>query len=188
MARPKRVGLSLKLTNAIHGLKKPFLAFSQQFGILAESRAELAPRFMRVHGSYLQEGGGSFVDFVRLLDPSVPADRTAYRAHKGYQAADYLRRLVSRRDVTGNRAKPVRSNLNAMARLIATIQPLVVDQAAFWGGISTEFGLSVRQTTRLKQVVSASQPLIKITAKPQRNVKVIHVAPEAAAPPRRAVA
>jgi hypothetical protein len=184
--------ISKKTKKGIDALKKPFMAFSTAFGALAISRAELAPKFMKVYGAYLQETGGSYVDFVRMVDPSVPADRAAYREHKSYKAAEYLRRLVARRDVKGNRQKPVRSNLAAMARLIATIQPLVADVEAFWKGLSAEFGLTARQTGRLRQVVGASQPLLKINVARPSPVRVIHVTPEqmteAAQSSRRAAA
>ena len=159
----------------LDGVRKPFTAFANNFASLAVSRAELAPRFIKAFGAYQKDTGGTFVSFVALLDPSVPVnDRDSYRAHKAYQAATYLRRLSGRTDVGANRARPMRSNLTNLARAIATIQLWVSDVEAFWKGIGAEFGLKPRQLTKLRQVVSASKPLVDIKAKPQ-PVKFIHV-------------
>lgn len=177
------VELSKSVAKQIEALRAPFKAYAAQYGKLAATRAELAPRFMQAFGAWMQEVGGSFVEFCRLVDPGIPQDRTAYRTHQSYQAADYLRRLVSRRDTGERRTQPVRSNLTATARLLATILPLVRDTDALWEGIAVELGLKPRQITRLKEVTSAVKPLIDLSGiRPLRDVKIIHVEQPAAAP------
>lgn len=182
----KTATLSAGTRKMIADIKRPFMAYVNQFAGLAETRAQLAPKFMKIFGKYTSEIGGNFVDFVRVLDPNTPNDRAEYRIFKSYTAADYLRRLAGRRDTGTNRAKPVRSNLAIMARLLATIQPLVSDGEAFWKGIAGEFGLTARQVTKLRQVVSSAQPIIRITVPHPVPARIVHVTPEGEASPRAA--
>lgn len=169
------VQITAALKKEIDGLRKPFASFVAAFGALSVTREELAPKLIKAYGSYLAQVGGTFVDFVRVLDSSVPADRTAYRVHKAYMAADYLRRLVSRRDTGGRAVKPVRSNLNMLARLLATLVPLVKDSEGLWSGLATELSLKPRQVSRLRAVVASVQPLIELKLKPIQSATVIHM-------------
>src|SRR5688572_24145650 len=86
--------LSKKAKTAIANIKKPFTAFAQAHASFTMSRAELAPKFMHAYTTWQGETHGTFIGFVRLLNPKVPADREGYRNHAVYQAADYLRRLT----------------------------------------------------------------------------------------------
>lgn len=167
--------MTAALRKEIDGLRKPFAGFASDFAKLSETRGELAPKFWKVFGNYTAQVGGSFVDFVRVLDPTVPSDRAAYRAHRAYQAADYLRRLVSRRDTGGRATRPVRSNVTIMARLLATLIPLVKDQESLWQGLGAELGLRPRQLTRLRNEVATVRPIVEINAKPVETLKVIHM-------------
>lgn len=170
------MAISAKVTTAINGLRKPFMSYAAKFGELTEARKDFAPKLMKVFGAWMQDTGSNrFVQFVRLLDPTIPMDREGYRAHHSYMAADYLRRASGRKDTGTNRAKPVRSNLAIMARLLATIQPLSLDPAALWEGVKREFALTDRQVTKLQQVVAASQPLIRIPNVKPFRVKIVHV-------------
>lgn len=160
----------------IDALKRPFTAFRTRFAALSQDRATLAPQFMRVYGAYLRSAGGTFVSFVRLLDPTVPAERSAYRANPSYQAADYLRRLVSRRDAAGtNRTPATRSNLTALARLLATIVPLVRDPQVIWRAVETEFQFSARQVGRLRQVTNETRPLLTLQNARPSIARPIHI-------------
>lgn len=160
----------------VEGLRKPFMAFVEQFTAITAARAELAPKFMRIYGAYMQATGETFVAFVRVLDPNVPAERAAYRGHPTYAAADYLRRLVARsQTASGKRRTPAtRSNLLALARTLATIVPLVKDPDIIWRAVETEFGFTARQVGRLRQVVSETKPLLAIHAK-ATTAEPIHI-------------
>lgn len=175
------VEMSAALKRQIEALRKPFHAFAHDFGKLAETRAELAPKFMSAYGTYLQQTGGSFVDFCRLIDPSIPAERSAYRAHKSYQAADYLRRLVARRDVGARRTRPVRSNVTVLARALGSLLPLVKDQDQFWSGVAAEFGLTQRQVGRLRTVTGEVKPLLDLRGVKPTQTRIVHVPTEAEA-------
>lgn len=54
---------------------------------------ELAARLMTAFNEYHRLTHGSFVDFVKLLDPSLPYEPQQYRKHRTFQACDYLRRV-----------------------------------------------------------------------------------------------
>lgn len=169
-------GLTVVLRRQIMALRPQFTAFTTQFAALSVSRGTLAPVFMRVYGAYVQQSnGGTFVNFVRLLDSEVPSERAAYRSHKSYQAADYLRRLVGQRN-TGRRTPATRSNLTALARTIATIVPILRDANIIWRAVEQEFGFTARQMTRLRAVVAEAQPLLALPGHAKGQARVIHVA------------
>lgn len=174
--------LSASLAKIVDAIRKPFMAFAQQHGAMLQRRAELAPQFMAAFGDWQKETGrGAFVEFCRVIDPSIPVERDGYRAHASYQAADYLRRLVGRTDQGNGRATPVRSSSMALARLLATILPLVREKEhdAVWAAVEAEFGFRRGQVVTLQRMTAATQPFLELHAKPQ-PVKVIHVvAPQA---------
>lgn len=172
--------VSAKIRKLVLDIKRPFMLYVDKFAVIQQNRAELAPKFMRAASLWSAETGGRFTDFVRMIDPSVPAHRgsaaepNGYRDHKTFQAADYLRRLAGvggRKDVTGNRAKPIRSKTGDMARLLATVLAFTSEPDRLWAGVAAEFSMTTRQITKLKQVVAASQPLIRIPT----NVKPVRV-------------
>lgn len=171
--------MTVGLRNKIDGLKRPFTAFVNSFQSITTTRAELAPKFMQVFGTWQAETGKPFVDFVRALDPTVPADRAGYRGHKSYQAADYLRRLVARRDTGPNRraARPLRNNVAIMARLLKTILPLISNADVVWRAMNEELGLNNRQVTALKQRTEAEEPLMKLRGARPMSATVVHVEP-----------
>lgn len=176
---PETDTLTPALQRQITALRRPFSAFVERFHGLTQSRAQLAPQFMRVYGAYQAAGGGTFVTFIRTLDPSLPMETAAYKATTAYQAADYLRRLVARRSTgEGNRAPAApatRSNLTALARTLATILPLVRDAAIVWRAVEQEFGFTARQVTRLQQVVSATQPLLTLPGVHPSTPRIVHM-------------
>lgn len=151
--------LSARTRGLIDGLREPFTTFVDDFSSLMQtSRAELAPRVMRVFNTYKAETDGTFVDFVRQLDASVPSDRDKYRAHRSYQAADYLRRLVAQapRALTRKRGPRPATPLVALARLIATVLPAVDPTGQVWAAFVKEMHWSAEQAKRL-QKLAASQ-------------------------------
>lgn len=173
--RENTVPLTAATARQIGQMRRSFMAYADNFKGLATTRAELAPRFMALFGDYLRQVGGSFVDFVRMIDPNVPAERTAYRAHPSYQAAEYLRRLVSRRDTGDNRQKPVRSNVAALARITAAFLKTVADPEVVWRAFESELGFTARQIGRLKQIVGATQPLVAVEVNRPHRATVIHI-------------
>lgn len=161
------------LRKQIDTLRKPFMSYAKDFTLVQESREELAPRFMKIFGAYMQATGESFVAFVRTIDPTVPQDRDGYRAHRSYQAAEYLRRLRNQGSQQG-RAKPVRSRLAVTARLLGTLASIVKDPGEFWNGIASELTLTPRQITRLRDMAKAMQPVIDVSKIKPVDVKIVH--------------
>lgn len=181
-------GVGAVLARQMEQIRAQFNQFRDGFAAITERRAELAPRFMRVYGAWVTATGGNFVAFVRVIDPTVPADRDAYRNHASYQAAVYLQRLAG-----GTRraaVRPVRSNLTALARTLATIRQVVRDEDTLWRAIETELGFTQRQMTKLRAVVAATQPLLNLPNAHRVNARIVHMreVPAQTADERRAAA
>ena len=127
--------LSTKVRNAIEAIKKPFTSFVKDFAALAISREELAPKFMKAFGMWQAETGGTFVDFVRTMDSTVGKVRAEYRAHRSYQAADYLRRIVgnaakvNRPQTAAERASQPATPTDALARVFASLMTIIPEAA-----------------------------------------------------------
>ncbi len=86
--------VSLALRREIDTLKGQFIPYVEASSTLTTRRKDLAPGFMRLYKRYKRETGGTFVAFVRELDPKMPAERNAYKDHPSYQSGLYLRRLI----------------------------------------------------------------------------------------------
>jgi hypothetical protein len=145
------VAVSAKTRHLIDAIRDDFTGFSDGFSQLTVSRAELAPRFMKAFAAWAQETGSTFINFVRVLDPSVPEDRDGYRAHASYQAADNLRRLgagVAREPIPED-DRPV-SAYQALAYLVATVLPLIDPTGSFWSAFVKEMRWTDAQNERLK--------------------------------------
>jgi hypothetical protein len=152
-----------KTLRMIDDIRRPFLSFVDDFGAITQSRAELAPRFMRAFGAWSHDTAGSFVAFVRLLVPEVPTARDAYRAHPAYQAADYLRRKAAD-DAVGERpqvppedrpATPGR----ALAKVLAAILPMLSDPEALWAAFIQELHWTPEQIARLQGAINREGPI-----------------------------
>lgn len=165
----------------IQTLRRQFVTFRDSFAGVMQRRADLAPTFIRIYGLYQAATGGSFLAFVRQIDPEVPMDRDGYRNHPSYQAAQYLRRLVDRSD-RGGRANgvtaPTRSNVLNLARSIATILTVVRDADVVWKAIMQEFSLTQRQMTNLQKTAANVRPLLTLPGVRPVNPRIIHVTPE----------
>lgn len=156
--------LSSRTRALIDNVRTSFVTFVDDFSALvSSSRQDLAPRVMRAFDAYRGETDGTFVDFVRQLDPTVPADRIKYRAHRSYQAADYLRRLVAQapRAETRKRGPKATTPLVALARLMATVLPAVDPTGAVWTAFVKEMHWSAEQAKRL-QKLAASQGAVSL--------------------------
>lgn len=155
-----------KTLRLIDDVRRPFTAFVDEHSIVLESRADLAPKFVRAYDAFRTDTEQSFVAFVRLFDPEIPADREGYRNHRTYQAAEYLRRVVA------NQAKPALpvnkrpvTPLVALARLLATILPDMVDHEILWAAFVKEMRWSQGQVARLQTIVNREGPVNLTTSK-----------------------
>lgn len=167
--------LSKTTARALDDLRAPFTAFCGQFAQLSTSRGQLAPRFMRTFHVWAKETGGTFVDFIREMDGTVPADREGYRAHPSYQAGDYLRRLeanTTRGVGSGGVAstdRPV-TPLNVIAMLLATMSPVVDDMAAFYSVFQARLHWTDRMVDRVKALVEEAPPPLLVKQGQERKL------------------
>lgn len=158
--------LSAKVAKLVAGITPDFKAFTEQFGNTLESRAELAPKFMRAARAWQEETKGEFVAFVRLIDPSLPVERKAYRAHAAYAAADYLRRLVKRAEAPGSSqandpSQRAATPLEALSRVCAAILPLFGGNDLLWQALAAELHWSEAQVKRLQTLAKEAEPLLE---------------------------
>lgn len=148
----------------INAQRRAFMGFTDRFELVRESRAELAKPFMRLYSTLdAKYSGLSFVNYVRLYDPSVPTQargENGYTAHRAYIAAEYLRRLF--RQAPRGQSRVRDGAADDLARTIATILQVMPDHAAFWQAMSEELNLTSRRLTALKQRVAATRPLFAI--------------------------
>ena len=97
MATGVRTTYSPKLHAAIDELRPTFRELGQGLEQLTRKRAEIAPVFARAYRIWRRETRRPFIAFVRELDPAMPVnDRSAYREHRSYRAAQYLRQLAEK--------------------------------------------------------------------------------------------
>lgn len=189
--------LGRPIQRQIDALKPELNRFAQRFAVVQESRAELAPRFMRLFNQIAGDHDNfTFVEFVRLFDATVPtqaAGDDGYRTHKTYMAADYLRRLTRQRPRGRQGVRD--SATDALARTIATVMQAVRDPLPMWSAIQAEFGFTERAMTGLKRRVEATKPLFELVVpRPVPVGTVIHMQRQAApaeaeaAPARRRAA
>lgn len=173
------IELSVKVRKLVDSIRSPFRSFTLSYAELTATRADLAPAFMKAFGAFQTETGHGFTDFVRFLDPSVGPTRADYRAHKAYQAADYLRRLVAQQarpkaaTISGARSTTSPATpLDGMARLIASLLPLIgADQVPrLWEAVTAELHWTERQSNALQHRVEQSTPLVAV--KPPRGATV----------------
>ena len=166
--------LSAKVTKAVDLIKRPFIQFVKDFQALAQSREELAPKFMKAFGMWQAETAGTFVDFVRLLAPDVGKTRNEYRNHRAYQSADYLRRLVGnarRQPLTqAERAAAPASPTDSLARVMASLLTIIPEDQheRVWKAMTDSLHYTDRQVTRLQTQVEHVDPLVRIQGQVQR--------------------
>lgn len=96
-----RTGYSAKLRAALKELRPAFQELGQGLDQLSKKRAEIAPVFIRAYRTWRRETRRPFIAFVHELDPSMPVNnRKAYREHRSYRAAMYLRQLAEQPEKT----------------------------------------------------------------------------------------
>lgn len=181
------VQVSNELRDTINVMRAKIADFSDAFAVVTQRKQDIAEAFMDGYTLWAKETSRSFVDYVRALDASIPADREGYRNHKTYQACDYLRRSVTvgrgGNRVGGAQAQPTRTNaVGRIARLLATVLTIVKedDQPIIWQALSDELALTPRQVSNLKEMVSKTQPLFSFPIKRKVAAEVIHIADHAA--------
>lgn len=159
---PMAAPLSTKVATLVDTLRIPFRAFVDGFESLTTARAELAPKFMKAFGAWTAETGGTFVGFVREMDPTVPESREGYRSHKAYQAADYLRRLSApgrlAREPVPLDQRPV-TPLVALSRLVATVLVPLDTTGSIYAAWLRECHWSDEQGERLKALAQREGPV-----------------------------
>ena len=187
--------LSTRVKKAIKEIATPFRSFVKDFAAISVRREELAPKFMKAANLWMAETKGTFVDFVRHLDPEVGNTRNEYRSHRSYQAADYLRRLVanaSRREATGERgaATAPSSPTDVAARLLASLMEIIPEdrQIQIWNAMSEQLHWTPRQVQRMQTQVKHVDPLVHIRARVENLRLSFPTVEEPGAEERRAAA
>lgn len=161
-ATPVPDNMSAKTKHLVDAVRQPFMAFATDFAAITLTRADLSPKFMKAFGAYASDTGGTFIAFVRLIDPTVPADRKAYRAHTSYAAADYLRRLAA---ATATPRKPIPASkrpatpLVALARMVATVLPLVDPNGKIWDAFVAEMHWTQDTAKRVQSLGAKLGPI-----------------------------
>lgn len=154
-----RAVLSRSLSVSLRAHSAEFLAFTSAFAGITARRDQMAPPFLKLWRQYERETRGSFVAFVRELDPDVPAARAGYTRHRSFQAALYLRRLA---EAPGTQAKYRQTLLpfDLLARVIKGVLPLVhPHEPEAWAVIKAASGWRERDLRRLEQRVEKAEPV-----------------------------
>jgi hypothetical protein len=173
--------LSVKTQKMVDGIRSSFVNYVNDFQVLTATRESLAPRFMRAFQMWQEETKQTFVQFVRVLVPSVPEDRDGYRNDPAYQAATYLRRLeaVNARVETpqARMQRLARAPVNpriALARLVASLVPLLSPEGetALWRALEGQLHWSDAQIKGLQTLVETETPLVRVRT--PRGVHIEH--------------
>jgi len=173
--------LSAKLRKTVNNLRRAFTSYVDEFKIVSESRAELAPKFMTAFAAWQQEtGGGTFATFVRLFIPDLPEQSRSkpqslgYRDHPAYQAAEYLRRVAGKQAGTATAETPVErshrianapvSPTVAMARAMKTIMGFIPpDQArSLFDALKIQLHWPDRTVSRIENEARNIEPLVTL--------------------------
>lgn len=185
--------LSAAFQRQVQTLKRPVMDAARQFSVVREKLSDLAPRVVRLFAAIQAEHDGvTFVEFVRMFDPTVPTHASerngaeGYRTHKTYYTLDYMRRLVRNQAGQGRPRgqQGVRdSATDGLARTLATLFQVVADHEPIWTAIQQEFGFTERLLTRLRKRVEDTKPLVKLAVvKPLKVGNVVHMERPQAAP------
>lgn len=172
------VELSAKTRHLVDDLRQPFIELAETQGSFSKGSKAMSAKFYKTFRAWTGETKGTFVAFVTLLDPSVPADRDSYRAHSSYQAADYLRRLERAKERaaadpgdTENAEKPA-TPVQALAILLSSMAPVVDDMSALWTAIEERLHWSHARVKNLQQLVGQSPPPLLEKAPNERKLHV----------------
>lgn len=191
--------LAKGLRTQVQALRRPILEVSAKFGAVREKLEAIAPKVIKLYNAIIGEHEGfTFVEYVRLFDPTVPThapDRdgvTGYRNHRTYYTLQYMRRIVQLKNQPRRRGQQgVRdSATDALARTLASMLQVIDGDSAvqLWNAVQSEFGFGERVMTRLRKRVENTRPIITLKiAKPVHVTAkdVVHmerIAPPTAAP------
>ena len=115
-----RTVYSAKLKEALDEIRPAFRELGHNLETMTRKRAELAPAFAKAFTIWRRETHRPFVQFVAALDPTMPADRKAYRQHPAYRAAQYLQQLAQ-----DGAEKSKRRGLTPLGMLAVTIKSVL---------------------------------------------------------------
>lgn len=185
----EKIELSAVHVKAVKALRPGVLKAAQVFGHAREKVKEIAPKVIgllrQLQAAY---PGMSLIDFVRQLDPTVPASPRDTDAGKGYQShptyytVRYMQQALTQRP-RGAQRTGSDAALDILARSLATIVQIDDKIAAeVWQAVAEQFKLEDRGLARLKKRVAATKPILDLTGivKPHHGpAKVIKMTPEA---------
>jgi len=116
---------SEKLKDALDELRPAFRDMGEGLAKLTKRREDLAPAFHKAWLLWRRETHRPRIAFLQALDPSIPANRNAYRKHPSYRAAEYLSGLVTNPE--GKKRKGL-TPLSLLAVAIKSFLPLCGSQ------------------------------------------------------------
>jgi hypothetical protein len=190
--------LSGGLKRQIESMRDQFGEYGAAFRAAWTKREELCEPFFRLFGAVQAEQSCTFVQFVGLMDPTVPVDQRdddprtgtkGYRSHPSYNAALYMQRLQQQRnrerqrEEAGDQTNRPRA-LNArerLARVLASMVQVIRDGEIerFWSGIGEELDLDTQSLARLRKDTESAEPIIRIpeNMRPASKlpVRIIHM-------------
>lgn len=156
--------LSTDLQGQVRALKTPIMSAAHQFGIYTEKKKELAKPVMRlfraIAAHYDTVPGAKtfrFVDFVRMIDPSVPTARAEYVLNRTYQTMNNIRAQDQADNRESQQGKPQGGALRdkavvVLARVIKFVQQLPgIDGNKVAQDIIEQAGLSDNTLTRFSR-------------------------------------
>lgn len=124
------------------------------------SRSDFAPSFMKTYQHWHRATHGTFIAFVRALDPDVPAERAKYVQSRSWQAACYLKRLVEAPETQAKfrqSVSPFRLLSRVLRTLLASVEPSAYD--AIWQAVAQSSHWRDRDLERLQRMTNRSGPL-----------------------------
>lgn len=181
----------------VETLRTTFSSYADSLKQAFTKREELVQPVMKLYGLCMSEIPNlSYVQFMGMLDPSIPInqrdDKTVdgrlikgYRAHPTYIAGEYVRRLAlqnqrgTKSDGTGARQRGPNAT-ERLARLLATMVPLVKDAEAFWLAVGGELQVDGSALAKLRRLTDSTEPLLRLPQLTQAKrfpVRVLHVVP-----------
>lgn len=176
--------ISVRTRKLIDAVKRSFKTYAHDMTEVFKTKQDLAPDFMKAYTSFEKDTGGSLIDFVREIDPNVPADRAGYRAHSSYRAAENLRRIVQQatqaaKPKVPKEQRPVPPML-ALAKLVATVLPKLDPTGAIYAAFVKEMRWTEQQAARL-QTLAAKEGAVRLKGKSATRMHLVEKAVETAA-------
>lgn len=155
-----RSTMSRTLTRTIADLRDRFMPYARTWDALLDRRRDLARPFMAGFALWHKETGRSFVAFVQQIDPTVPADKAGYVAHRSYQACLYLRRLVDAPATATPRGRTSKTPFDMLAAVMKTLIPAARPyEDLLWASFARASHWRDRDLDRLRAAVKRAAPL-----------------------------